>query len=143
MNKFLSVTALAASLAFAVPALAQNPSGAQGGAAGGAAAGAVGGALVGGPVGAAVGAVVGGAAGAMTGSAFTPEDRTYVREYVARERVPSVRYEREVAVGQRLPDTIEYRRISGNPRFESYRYARVNDRYVMVDRDGTIVQIID
>jgi uncharacterized protein YcfJ len=141
MKKSLPL-AIALLSTLAVPAFAQNQSGAQGGAAAGAATGAVGGAIVGGPVGAAVGAVVGGAAGATVGS-LTPEDRTYVQTYVRRTPRQSVRIREDVAVGTTLPSTVTYYEIEGRPSLSSYRYAYVNDRYVLVDGNRRIVQVID
>jgi uncharacterized protein YcfJ len=141
MKKSLPL-AIALLSTLAVPAFAQNQSGAQGGAAAGAATGAVGGAIVGGPVGAAVGAVVGGAAGATVGS-LTPEDRTYVQTYVRRTPRQSVRIQEDIRVGAELPSTVTYYQIEGRPALSSYRYAYVNDRYVLVDGNRRIVQVID
>ncbi len=124
----------------------KEESGAVGGAISGGAAGAVGGALVGGPVGAAVGGTVGAAAGAITGGAaarLTPEDRTYVRERVVTREVPSVTYQGEVVVGRELPGTVRYYEIDGRPSLDSYRYTRINNRYVVVDRSNRIVEVID
>jgi Protein of unknown function (DUF1236) len=101
----------------------------------GAAAGAATGAVVGGPV----GAIVGGIAGAAIGAAGEPPAE--VREYVVRERVPSVAVEEEVVVGRPLSSRVELRTV---PRHENYRFAVINNKRVIVDsKTRQIVQIID
>lgn len=122
---------LATSLLVLVPGAALAQSSTVSGAAGGAATGAI----VGGPVGAAVGGV----AGAAIGTMIDPPPAE-VREYVVKEQVPSVRVERQVVVGEPLPETVELRTV---PNYE-YRYAVVNDRRVIVE-PGTrrVVQVID
>lgn len=124
----------------------KEEAGAVGGAISGGAAGAVGGAIIGGPVGAAVGGVAGATAGAITGgtaAALNPDDRVYVQRYVTTRSVPSVAYQGEVVVGSELPGSVRYYAIEDNPRLVQYRYAHVNDRYVLVDRSNRIVQVID
>ncbi len=135
---------LVASLAvMPAAAMAQSSSGAAGGAAGGAAAGAVGGAVIGGPVGAAAGAVGGAAAGAITGG-IAADQRTEFRTYVTQQRVPSVRYREEVAVGTTLPETVTYREVPARYGKTEYRYTVVNDKTVLVEpRTRRIVQIIE
>ena len=72
-----------------------------------------------------------------TGAAPPDEVVTYVQ----RERVPSVRVEREVTVGSTLPDTIELRTI---PRHDTYGYAVVNERRVIVEpRTRRVIRIIE
>lgn len=140
MRKNLTPFLVAAMLA--VPGYAMAQDRAAGGTAAGAATGAVGGAIVGGPVGAAVGAVVGGVVGGTAGGLAEP-DRVYVREYVTRTPRPAVRVEQEVVVGATLPSTVRYYEIEGNPRLEGYRYANVNDEYVIVDAQGRIVAVVE
>jgi hypothetical protein len=130
MNKILLVSAVALS-GLLVPAEAFAQEGAVPGAIGGAAAGAV----IGGPV----GAVVGGVAGATVGAAATPPAE--VRTYVMHEDAPSVRVEREVVVGSELPDTVVLRSV---PKYETYSYAVVNDRRVIVEaKTRKVVQIVE
>ena len=136
---FIATALLAGAATFG--AQAQDNRGAAGGAVGGAAAGAVGGAIVGGPVGAAVGGVVGGIDGAAAGGIAT-EDRTYVQGYVVKHPAQAVRIEGDVAVGTELPRTVRYYNFEGNERLRAYRYARVNDRYVVVDASGRVVEVI-
>ncbi len=103
------------------------------------AAGAVGGAAVGAVVGGPVGAVIGGVAGASIGAAGEPPAE--VRSYVVRERQPSVRVEREVVVGEPLPDNVRLYTIPDNT---NYEYSVVNDRRVIVEpRTRKVIQIIE
>jgi hypothetical protein len=128
----------AALLALALPVAAY----AQAGAATGAATGAVGGAVVGGPVGAAVGAVGGAIVGGIA-DASVPR----FREYVVTERVTSVPYTGEIAVGTVLPEgTIVYHDVPREylPANTTYRYTVMNDRILLVD-PGTrkVIQVIE
>jgi hypothetical protein len=127
MKRYLIALAVAVSASSAAYAQSSTVSGAAGGAATGA--------IVGGPVGAAVGGVAGAAIGTMIDPPPAP-----VREYVVRESVPSVRVERQVVVGEPLPETVELRRV---PDYE-YSYAVVNDRRVIVE-PGTrrVIEVID
>jgi hypothetical protein len=101
--------------------------------------GAVGGAVVGGVVAGPPGAVVGAAIGGTVGMAAEPPGE--VVTYVQRERSPSVRYERQVVVGEPLDQTVELRAV---PSHTEYRYAVVNDRRVVVDaKTRKIVKIVE
>jgi hypothetical protein len=93
----------------------------------GGAAGAIAGGVVGGPAGAAIGGVAGFVGGGAVGSVIDPPDR--VRTYVRSNRISPLRYERTVAVGTTLPDTVELGTI---PDYE-YRYTYVNERPVLVE----------
>ncbi len=94
-----------------------------------------------------MGAAVGGAAGLVGGavvSAMSNDDRTYTRHYVVEHREPSVRYERDVAVGGELPSDMQYYQIEGRPSVQHYRYAVVNDHTVLVDpQTHRIVDVLD
>ena len=104
-----------------------------GGALGGAAAGAATGAVVGGPVGAAVGGVIGGAAG----SQLPPT----ACSYVVTEKVPTVKIEKQVVVGEQLPATVELHTI---PDTQTYVFASVNERRVIVDpKTRVIVEVVN
>lgn len=130
MRNYLLVSAVALS-GLLVPAETFAQEGAVPGAIGGAAVGAV----VGGPVGAAVGGFV----GATAGAAATPPDE--VRTYVMREEVPSVRVQREVVVGEELPDAVVLHPV---PKYDTYSYAVVNDRRVIVEaRTRKVIQIVE
>jgi hypothetical protein len=133
-TKFLTVTALVATMALPIGAHAQN------GVAAGATTGAVTGAVVGGPVGAAVGAGVGAVAGGIA-----DDSRPRFRSYVSERNVPSYRYEHDVRVGADLPSSgVTYYDVPKEYGVTKYRYTVVNDRTVLVD-PGThrIVQVIE
>jgi len=84
------------------------------------------------------------AANAQTTVTIEPEVRTEVREYVVKQKRPSVKVTEEIKMGARLPATVELYEISGVPKASRYRYAYVNNRYVLVDpSERTIVHIYD
>jgi hypothetical protein len=61
--------------------------------------------------------------------------------YVQRERIPSVRVQGDVGVGFTVPDTVELRAV---PRHDTYSYAIVNERRVIVEpRTRRVIRIID
>jgi hypothetical protein len=119
------------------PALAQ-PRGGEGGAVGGAAAGAVGGALIGGPVGAVIGGVAGAIAGGTVGS-LTDDDRVYAQRYVYERQVAPVSVRDEIAIGRPLPRGVRTYTFEGNERLGPYRYAYVNNQYLLIDSNGVVL----
>lgn len=129
-----SALAIVATLAFATPASADQSSGALGGAA----AGAVGGAIIGGPIGAVVGGVAGAVGGATIGTIAT-DDQLYVRDYVRANPRTNVVVEEPIVVGKPLPRSVSVYDIEGNAKLSGYRYAYVNERYVLIDRNGVVV----
>ena len=134
MKKLFVATCALAALALPSVVHAQN------GAATGAATGAVGGAIVGGPV----GAVVGAGAGLIVGG-LSDDARPRFREYVVREHRPSVRYDEDVRVGARLPESgVTYYEVPREYGVTKYRYTVVNNRPVLVDpQTHTIVQVVE
>ena len=75
------------------------------------------------------------------GAAPVVEVPAEVRTYVVEERVPSVRVEEEIVVGQTLPPAIELRAI---PDYDQYRFAVVNERRVLIEpRTRKIIRIIE
>ncbi|WP_181706380.1 DUF1236 domain-containing protein [Chthonobacter rhizosphaerae] len=125
-NATIRTLALAAGLAMtAGTAIAQDST--VTGAAGGAATGAI----LGGPVGAAVGGV----AGAALGSTIDPPPAE-VRQVVIDQQATSVAVEGEVAVGQPLPETVTLQPVPG---YDTYTYAIVNERRVIVDPQTRVV----
>jgi Protein of unknown function (DUF1236) len=61
--------------------------------------------------------------------------------YVRRESIPSVRVDGSVGVGFTLPGTVELRTI---PRHDTYNYAIVNDRRVIVEpRTRRVIRVIE
>ena len=137
-TKLLMSLAVFATLVLPVAAQAQGTvRGAEEGAAeGGRAAG---------PLGAIVGGAIGAAAGTV-GGILGVDDRPRFREYVARERRPSYRYNEDLRVGVVLPESgVTYYEVPPEYRAPAgYRYTVVNDRPVLIEsRTRRIVEIID
>ena len=147
MNKLIKGAAVAALFACAQvsgPATAQTAQqqGAAGGAVTGVVGGAVIGAVVGGPIGAVIGGAIGGASGATVG-ALTAEDRVYVQQYVYSRQVEPVVVQQGLAVGQPVPAGVTVYNFEGNPRLATYRYAYVNQQYVLIDANGRVLGAIE
>ncbi len=153
MRQYIIAGSLIAALA-ALPltAQAQVIQGTENGAASGAAtgnsvAGPLGG-LVGGAVGAGVGAATGavGTATGIVGGILGTDERPRFHDYVEQENYPSYRWRHALRVGAILPRSgVTYYEVPNDyPDAHRYRYARVNDRTVLVDpRTHRIVDIID
>jgi len=110
---------------------------AQDGTAAGVAGGVATGAVVGGPV----GAVVGGVAGAIIGTAIDPPPEQVVTYVRGRPATASVVYEGDIVVGQPLPEVVVLEAV---PEYDTYQYAVVNDRYVIVDGSTRqVIQVLD
>jgi hypothetical protein len=136
MSKRVAIAAVLTICGLPIAAHAQG-SGAVPGAVGGAAAGAA----VGGPVGAAVGGV----AGAALGGALSADESAKVKQYVVREKRPSVRVTERVTVGEELPSSVELYSVPTDVGVRTeYRYTVVNDQTVLVDPNSRkIVQVIE
>jgi hypothetical protein len=118
----------------AATVIAPSAAFAQGNTVGGAVGGAAVGGVVGGPVGAIVGAGVGGTVGAAT------EPPEGVVTYVERERIPSVAVEKEVVVGQPLPETVVIHKV---PQHDDFAYAVVNNERVIIEpQSRKVIKII-
>jgi hypothetical protein len=111
----------------------------------GAVPGAVGGAAAGAAVGGPAGAAVGGVTGAIVGGALTADESARVKQYVVREKRPTVRVSETVAVGEELPSNVEVYSVPADAGVRTeYRYTVVNDRTVLVDpKTRRIVQVIE
>jgi hypothetical protein len=75
-----------------------------------------------------------------------PEQRTVIRDYVVKERVPSVRVQERIAVGTRIPADIELRVAppAWGPRFSKYHYVYSDDHIYLVEPSNrTVIQVID
>lgn len=122
----------------------------------GASSGAAQGSSIGGPLGGIIGGAVGAGVGAATGAVGTAtgivggvlgaDQRPRFHDYVEQENYPSYAYSRQLRVGAVLPrGGVRYYAVP--PEYGSaqrYRYARVNDRTVLVDpRTRRVVDIID
>jgi hypothetical protein len=159
----LAGSLVAALAATSFGAQAQILQGTQDGAANGAAQGNAVGGPIGGIVGGALGAGVGAATGAVgtatgvatgavrgatgiVGGIFGADERPRFHDYVVGENYPSYSYGRPLAVGTVLPRTgVVYHQVPADyPHAHRYRFARVNDRTVVVDpRTRRVVDIID
>jgi Protein of unknown function (DUF1236) len=83
---------------------------------------------------------------AQTVIELSPDQRTTIREYVVRERVPAARIPGEVRVGVALPADIELAPVpeTWGPSVRRYRYVHWNDRVVLVEPSSRrVIQIID
>lgn len=77
---------------------------------------------------------------------ISPEQRTTIREYVVRERVPAARIQGQISVGAVLPADVELVAVpeTWGPSVRRYRYVHWNDRVVLVEPSSRrVVQIID
>lgn len=132
MRKMMIAAVCGAALLSATPAFALCTNAA--GTVGGAATGAVAGAVVGGPVGAAVGGVVGGAVGSQ---ALPPTSCSYVLQ----DDVPPVTIQKQVVVGEPLPQRVTLYPI---PQTQTYVFANVNQHRVIVNpRTRVVVEVVD
>jgi hypothetical protein len=145
----LALALLAAPVGVQAQVIQGTVNGAQQGAdQGNAAAGPLGG-IVGGAVGAGVGAATGavGTATGIVGGIFGADQRPRFHEYVEQEHYPSYTWRHPVRVGAVLPrGGVTYYEVPSDygPNAGRYRYARVNDRTVIVDpRTRRIVDVVD
>ncbi|NEU10694.1 DUF1236 domain-containing protein [Methylobacterium sp. BTF04] len=94
-----------------------------------------------------LGAIVGGAVGAATGTVggiLGIDDRPRFRQYVDRERHSSYAYDGDVRVGTVLPGSgVSYYDVPSEYNARGSRYTIVNDRTVLVDRSGRILEVIE
>lgn len=93
---------------------------------------------------------VGGAAGALSGgnvgnapTSITAEERAMFQQRMRGLNAPSARFEGNVVVGAELPGTVRYYDFENEPRFTNYRYTRLNDRYVLVNRQNRVLAVFD
>lgn len=120
-----------------VVAIGASAAVAQEGTVSGAAGGAVTGAIVGGPVGAAVGGV----AGAALGTILSPPSSEVRQVIVEQPAPPSVVYDGQIVVGEPLPDTVIVQPVPG---YQTYSYAVVNERRVVVDPNTRqVIEVLD
>jgi hypothetical protein len=75
-----------------------------------------------------------------------PEQRTIIREYVERESVPVIEMERDLTVGQSVPEEVELSAVpqQWGPSMSNYRYIYTDDRVYLVEPSNRrIIQVID
>lgn len=78
------------------------------------------------------------------GITFAPEQRTRIREYVARERIAP--YRERVTVGARLPADVELRAVPSDwgPSVSRYRYIYSDNRVFFVEPSSReVVHVLD
>jgi hypothetical protein len=78
------------------------------------------------------------------GITFAPEQRTRIKEYVARERVAPIR--ERVTVGARLPADVELRAVPSDwgPSVSRYRYVYSDNRVFFVEPSSReVVHVLD
>lgn len=95
-----------------------------------------------------VGAIVGGAVGAATGTVggiLGVDTRPRFRSYVTTQNRPSYDWDGDVVVGGVLPARgVTYYEVPREYGARGYRYAHVNDQYVLVEpRSRRIVEIVE
>jgi Protein of unknown function (DUF1236) len=74
---------------------------------------------------------------------YSTSQRNYVQGYVRQRMVPSVQYRGQLEIGTQIPSTHTYYDIEGDPSLTGYRYARFNERYVVVDQNGRVIDVIE
>jgi hypothetical protein len=75
-----------------------------------------------------------------------PEQRTIIREYVVRQSVPEIEVDRDLTVGQAVPEEVELSVVpqQWGPSVRSYRYVYTNDRVYLVEPSSRrIIQVMD
>ena len=70
-----------------------------------------------------------------------PEQRTVIRQYVVKEKVPSVRVKERITVGEAIPSGIELHAVPSawGPKLTRYKYVYTDDHVYLVDPDRRIV----
>jgi hypothetical protein len=77
---------------------------------------------------------------------IAPESRTRIKEYVVREKVPSVRVRERITVGAVLPDEVELRTVPSDwgPWGSRYRYVYSDDNIYLVEPSSRrVIRTID
>ena len=77
---------------------------------------------------------------------FAPEQRTKIKEYVVKERVPAVTIRERVAVGATLPADVELRTVPSDwgPSVSRYNYVYHDNNVVFVDPGSRrVISVID
>jgi Protein of unknown function (DUF1236) len=80
------------------------------------------------------------------GITFAPEQRTRIREYVVKERVPPVTVRERISVGARLPADVELRSVPADwgPSVSKYRYVYSDNRVYFVEPSSReVVHVLD
>ena len=81
--------------------------------------------------------------GSSPSAFYSTNHRNYIQGYVRNRTVPSVIYDGQIVVGIQLPSSYTYYDVDGDPTVRGYRYGRFNNRYVVIDSSGRVVDMID
>jgi Protein of unknown function (DUF1236) len=76
----------------------------------------------------------------------SPEQRTTIREYVVKQKTPSVNIQGDVRVGAPLPADVQLVVVPGEwgPSYSRYRYVHWNNKVVLVDPSNRqVVHIVE
>ena len=76
-----------------------------------------------------------GTTGVGAGITFEPTQRTHIKEYVVKEKVPSVTFKEKYTVGKRLPADVELRTVPSDwgPSVSKYRYVHSDNHVYFVE----------
>lgn len=76
-----------------------------------------------------------GTTGVGAGISFEPAQRTRIKEYVVKEKVPSVTFKEKYTVGKRLPADVELRSVPSDwgPSVSKYRYVHSDNHVYFVE----------
>jgi hypothetical protein len=77
---------------------------------------------------------------------IAPEQRTKIKEYVVKERVPAATITERVTVGATLPASVELRAVPSDwgPSVSRYRYVYHGDNVVFVDPSSRrVIHVLD
>jgi hypothetical protein len=77
---------------------------------------------------------------------IAPEQRTKIKEYVVKERVPAATITERVTIGATLPTSVELRAVPADwgPSVSRYRYVYHGDNVVFVDPSSRrVVHVLD
>jgi hypothetical protein len=87
-----------------------------------------------------------GTTGVGAGITFEPAQRTHIKEYVVKERVPAVTVKEKIAVGSRLPADVELRTVPSDwgPSVSKYRYIHSgNSVYFVEPSTREVVTVVE
>jgi hypothetical protein len=71
---------------------------------------------------------------------WSDQNRTYFRGYVRERKVPNAEYSSDLAAGAQVPSSIVVYRFEGDSAYARYRYARINNRYYIMDEQNRIIE---
>ena len=77
---------------------------------------------------------------------LAPEQRTTIKQYVVKEKVPAVTVKERITVGATLPANVELRTVPGTwgPSVSKYRYVYADNHVYFVDPSSRkVVHVLD